>query len=105
PDALIGVSTHSLAEIDAASQAGADFVTFGPVYPTPAKIDLGEPVGLEALRAACDRSPIPVFALGGVTADRLSELRSSGCSRFSCIGAILHAENPETATRAILAAE
>lgn len=102
PNRLIGVSTHHLHEIQNAAADGADFVTFGPIYPTPSKLPFGEPLGLEQLASACAVSPLPLFALGGVTAERLPELRSAGCSRVACIGAILRAADPSAATRAFL---
>lgn len=102
PERLIGVSTHHPADIDQAAQTGADFVTFGPIYPTPSKAAYGAPVGLTALRAACSGSPLPIFALGGVTAERVSAILAAGCSRASCIGAILASKSPETAARDFL---
>lgn len=94
--ALIGVSTHSLAEVSAAEQAGADFVTFGPVYATASKAGLGEPTGLAPLGEACRQAGIPVFALGGVTPERVTELRGADCTHYACIGAILNASRPQT---------
>lgn len=98
-NALIGVSTHSTEEVAGAAAAGADFVTFGPIYPTPSKAIYGAPVGLESLNQACTESPIPVFALGGVTPEKKLELVSAGCNYFACIGAIMHAKTPEIPVR------
>lgn len=98
--ALIGVSTHTLDEVQSAAAAGADFVTFGPVYPTPSKAAYGEPVGLDKLSEACAETTIPVFALGGVTPEKAGELRAHGCDRVACIGAILHSDHPEAAVKA-----
>jgi len=102
PDILIGVSTHTLNEIDIAQSSGADFVTFGPTYPTPSKARYGDPVGLVQLKEACHAFSIPVFALGGITAQQIPELQAVDCKHVACIGAILQAENPDTAAKSLL---
>ena len=61
---LLGRSTHRIAEVEAAAADGLDYVTFGPVFPTPSKARYGPPVGLERLERACGVG-IPVYALGG----------------------------------------
>jgi thiamine-phosphate pyrophosphorylase len=99
---LIGVSTHHPDEVKAAATAGADFVTFGPVYATPSKLSYGPPLGLSSLAAVCADASLPVFALGGVTVARLPELRTAGCTHIALIGAILQAVDPEKATRELL---
>lgn len=101
---LIGVSTHHPDEIARAAAAGADFVTFGPVYTTPSKLSYGPPLGLEALAAACVNAPLPVYALGGVTAAHLPALRAVGCTHVALIGAILHALDPAVAAQNLLLA-
>jgi thiamine-phosphate pyrophosphorylase len=102
PDKLIGFSTHRPEEVTAAQQGGADFVTFGPVFFTPSKAAYGEPVGLGRLREACTASPLPVFALGGVTLERLPELLAAGSHGVALIAAILAAAEPAAAATAIL---
>lgn len=63
-DFIVGVSAHSIEKAESARRAGADFVTFSPIFATPNK---GEPKGLEALRAVCEKlKPFPVVALGGI---------------------------------------
>jgi thiamine-phosphate pyrophosphorylase len=99
PGALIGVSTHSIAEL--ADAAGADFAFFGPVYATPSK---PAPQGVERLRAGVRAAAMPVIAIGGVTAARAAELRAAGATGVAVIRAILAADDPGAATRALLAA-
>ncbi len=94
PKLLIGVSTHSNADISRAAEQGADFVTFGPVYATPSKAAFGAPQGLQALTEACRDSSLPVFALGGITLPRIAEVRQAGAGGVALISAILASDNP-----------
>jgi thiamine-phosphate pyrophosphorylase len=85
-DFLIGVSTHSLIEAQAARDAGADFAVFGPVFDTPSKQIYGEPVRLESLREAAHKlSPFPLLALGGVALENVSEISRTGASGIAAI--------------------
>lgn len=97
PRALIGVSTHHRDEIAAA--AGADFVTFGPVFATPSKLAYGEPVGVKALCLACQNSPLPVFALGGIKPCHLDELYPAGAAGIAVISALITADDPAAVAR------
>jgi thiamine-phosphate pyrophosphorylase len=78
---LIGCSTHTVAEVERARDGGADYVTFGPVYPTPGK---GTPVGSGELARAAARG-VPVYALGGITLERLDELATAGAAGIAAI--------------------
>jgi thiamine-phosphate pyrophosphorylase len=104
PDRLVGLSTHSALEVEAAGEGGADFVVFGPVYDTPAKRPFGPPRGVAALAAACRASRVPVLAIGGVTAARVAEVREAGAAGVAVIRALLAAADPAAATREMLAA-
>ena len=101
-DGIVGVSTHSGADVAAAHADGADYVTFGPVFPTPSKAAFGEPLGLSALRAACASVPMQVFALGGVRPERATEITATG-ARIAAISALLHAPDPTAAAESFLA--
>lgn len=89
---LIGASTHSLAEVHVAAAAGADFVVFGPVFATPAKLKYGAPVGLAALRAVTAAAPIPVLAIGGITATNYSSVLAQGARGIAAISLFTQAE-------------
>ena len=99
---LIGYSAHSLAEACSAQSAGADFVTFSPVFHTPSKAAHGEPVGLDRLREACETLAIPVFALGGVKQDSIAEVMAAGARGVALISAIITASDPLTAASSLL---
>ncbi len=103
PGLRVGVSTHTLDEVAAAARAGADFVVFGPVFETPSKQGLLAARGLSALAAACALSPMPVLALGGITADAAPLCRAAGAAGVACIRAIASAVDPEAETTAFLA--
>ncbi len=100
---LIGVSTHSKAEIKLAAEQGADFVTFGPVYATPSKAEYGAPQGLDKLTDACRDSSIPVFALGGITPSRVSAVCQAGASGVALISAIISSSDPRAAAETFVA--
>lgn len=85
-DFLIGVSTHSLAEVRDAQAANADFAVFGPVFQTPSKMKYGSPAGLEKLKHVCfELKSFPVLAIGGVTEDNFTECLSAGAQGIAAI--------------------
>ena len=99
---LIGYSAHSVPEACSAEEAGADFVTFSPVFHTPSKAAHGEPVGLDKLREACATLAIPVLALGGVKKRNIAEVMAAGARGIALISAIIAARDPATETSSLL---
>jgi thiamine-phosphate pyrophosphorylase len=88
---VIGVSTHTIDEVQAAKRGGADFAVFGPVFATPGK---GEPQGLETLARVCDAvRPFPVLALGGIDEWNCDSALAAGASGIAAIRALNDAES------------
>ncbi len=104
PERLIGVSTHSADEAVRAEADGADFAVLGPIYDTPSKRGYGPPIGIGTLEDACRRCGIPVFAIGGITPPRASEVRRAGAFGVAVISAVLGAEDVGDAVRRLASA-
>lgn len=94
----IGVSAHSLAEAEKAEKEGADFITLGPVYETPSKKQYGAPLGTGMLKTVAGQISLPVFAIGGITPDRISEVLHAGAYGIALISGIFAADNIKTRT-------
>lgn len=82
---LIGKSCHSMDEVCQAEIAGADYVFFGPVFPTPSKEQYGPSQGLEKLAEVCAATQLPVLAIGGITAENAAECIRAGASGIAAI--------------------
>lgn len=89
PHRLIGVSAHSVEEVQRASNDGADYVIIGPIFETPSKREFGAPLGLSVLADACRHSSVPVFAIGGITRERIETVCDAGAFGVAMIGGIL----------------
>lgn len=92
-DKIIGFSAHSIDEAKEAKSAGADFVTFSPVYYTPSKAAYGEPQGLDRLKEVRDAINIPVYGLGGINVDNIKEVIRAGAHGVALISAIIGAKD------------
>ena len=100
PDAIVGLSTHAPAELDAAAGEPADYVSTGPVSPTPTKP--GRPgTGLEYLRYAASTATRPWFVTGGVTPATVGAMLDAGARRFVVVRWLTEAADPEKAARAL----
>jgi thiamine-phosphate pyrophosphorylase len=101
PDRIVGLSTHSPAQIDAAAaEPEVDYIGVGPVHSTPTKP--GRPaVGLDLVRYAAVNAATPFFAIGGIDASNVKDVRAAGATRIAVVRAITGAANPEAAARAL----
>jgi thiamine-phosphate pyrophosphorylase len=103
PDRLVGLSTHGVAQADAAAALDVDYIAVGPVHATPTK--LGRPaIGLEPVRHAARTVAVPWFAIGGVDGDTVGAVAAAGASRVVVVRAIAEAADPEQAARDLRAA-
>jgi thiamine-phosphate pyrophosphorylase len=90
---LVGTSTHSAEEAIHAESDGADFIVFGPVFPTPSKWAYGPPQGLDRLKETASKVRIPVFAIGGIDPARAELCKKYGAWGVAVISSILSADN------------
>jgi thiamine-phosphate pyrophosphorylase len=91
PRLKVGVSTHTLGELDAALANRPDYVAFGPVFATPSKRDHEDPVGITGLAAAHERAKragVPLVAIGGVDLTTAARV-GAYCELVAVIGALL----------------
>jgi thiamine-phosphate pyrophosphorylase len=100
PEVVLGVSAHDRAEGRAAVAAGVDYLTFSPVFPTTSKPGHSG-TGLDALSRFCTTvAPTPVYALGGITPERVAPCRAAGARGIAVLSGILEADDPAQAVAA-----
>lgn len=102
--ALLGKSVHSVSSATIASEEGADYVLFGPIFDTPSKRAFGPPQGLDALRTVAATVPIPVFAVGGVDGRTADQCIAAGAAGIAVIRAVWDHSQPMESIREILGA-
>jgi thiamine-phosphate pyrophosphorylase len=101
---LVGLSTHSPEQIDAACSAPPDarpdYISVGPVWETPTKE--GRPgTGLELLEQAAREATLPWFAIGGIDTSNVGDVVAAGAERIVVVRAVRDADDPAAATRAL----
>jgi thiamine-phosphate pyrophosphorylase len=100
PDAIIGLSTHSREQIEAAAKQPVDYISVGPVWETPTKE--GRPAtGLDLIREAREIAETPWFAIGGIDPDNAGEVVSAGAERLCVVRAVRDAPDPRTAATSL----
>jgi thiamine-phosphate pyrophosphorylase len=95
---VVGRSVHSVEEAREAAAEGADYVTFGHVFPTHSKPG-SPPRGPEHLAEVVAAVDVPVLAIGGINLGNLEAVLATGCAGVAVISAILSAADPEQAAR------
>ncbi len=92
--AIIGKSTHSLAQALAAQREGPDYIGFGPLFATPTKPDY-PPIGLNQITPAQRLVSLPVFCIGGIKRENLAGVLAAGAQRVVIVSGILRAPDPQ----------
>ena len=94
-DALIGLSTHTPEQIDAAAVEPVDYISVGPIWPTPTKE--GRPAtGLELIGYAATHSALPFFVIGGIDSGNAAEVVAAGAHRLCVVRALRDTDSPDT---------
>jgi thiamine-phosphate pyrophosphorylase len=101
---VIGISTHDLDEARAAEEGGADYIGFGPVFPTRSKSDANPAAGLAALAVVTAGVRLPVVAIGGVTLENAAQVAAAGAQAAAVIAAVDEAPDRTLAGQRIAAA-
>lgn len=91
PGRILGVSTHNREQAEAARLAGADYIGFGPMFPTGTKDTGYTPRGLEGLREVRAAISLPILAIGGITLDTVDGVIAAGATAPAVISAIVAA--------------
>lgn len=95
PGKIIGVSTHQIEEVEAATREHADYVGFGPIFPSTTKSDHEPVVGIDRLAHVRSRTSLPIFAIGGITLDSMGSILQVGADGVALASAILGSSGVE----------
>ena len=100
PGAIIGRSSHNIAQARAAVTEGANYVAVGPMFETDTK-DAGPIAGPELLAQAVEEIEAPVVPIGGINAENVGQLVAAGAQRVAVCSAVCCADDPQAAAAAI----
>lgn len=104
-DAIVGLSTHTIVQLNAALHQPITYAAIGPVFATATKSTGYDAIGLDAVGAAAARasaSGIPLVAIGGITVDNAASVIAAGAASVAVIGDLLATGAPEQRTREFL---
>lgn len=96
---IIGGSAGNMGEADICLKEGADYIGSGPVYYTGSKKDAGPAIGVDSIKKLVERIPIPVIAIGGISAINVPELFKAGAHGIAVISAVCMSDDPVKATK------
>lgn len=99
PGFIIGVSAGTVEEAIQAERDGADYIGFGPVFPTTSKNDAGPACGIDILKQVKDSVSIPVVAIGGIGLSNAGQVLSAGADGIAVISAVVSQDDVMGAAR------
>jgi len=100
--AIIGVSADTYEQAMQAVDDGADYIGFGPVFPTSTKLDAGPVSGLETLRRVCKDINLPIVAIGGIGASNIASVAEAGAACAAVVSAVVCADDMIRATAELI---
>lgn len=100
-EAIIGLSTHSLEQVQQSLSQQPDYIGFGPLFTTPTKPDY-KPIGLADISKAQAMVSFPIFCIGGITSKTLPQVIAAGARRVVIVSDLLKAKNPRVQARQFL---
>ncbi len=92
---IIGISTHRSEEVIAATNGGADYLGFGPIFSTTTKPDHEPVVGIHGLEQIRSLTPLPIFAIGGISLDSVPAIQQAGGNGVAVASVVYQSENME----------
>ena len=100
-EAILGGSASSMEEARKCLLEGADYIGFGPVYPTTSKEDAGPAGGLGLLKQIVEAIPLPIIAIGGIGRENIPLVMKTGVHGIAVISAVCCQEDPTEAAKCL----
>jgi thiamine-phosphate pyrophosphorylase len=101
---LVGISIHSAAEVQQLDPALVDYAIAGPTYETESKPGYGPALGLSGIAAIVAAASLPIVAIGGIHAEKISELLRAGVAGMAVMGSIMRSSAPAAEIERLLVA-
>lgn len=98
---IIGISTHDPEQARVAAGAGADYIGYGPIFPTATK-EAGPLQGIEGLRSVRNAVSVPIIAIGGISGHNIADVFKAGADGAAVISAVLNAPDITSASRSMI---
>ncbi len=99
---IIGLSVNTVKQAIEAEKSGADYIAISPVFPTPTKVDIDPPVGLEGIPIIRESVNIPIVGIGGINKNNAKKVIEAGCDGVAVVSAIMGAKDPKLAASELL---